>query len=140
MVLAALVPHVVDALVERHTRAVVDRLELDGSVRGLGYVADDMEGRQHRELVVGLARERAGVQVRRARRRGGECTAEQGGKRGGSRGEHGFTFEGFDTCCCQPLPPGFPARVGDCPPLGSVPAHRWNRSNRGWCGDGLRRL
>ena len=74
MVLAALVPHVIYALVIRHARAIVDRLERDGSVRGLGDVADDVEGRQHRVLVVGLARERAGVRVRR---HGGERTAAE---------------------------------------------------------------
>ena len=35
VVLAALVPHVVDSLVVRHAGAVVDGLESDASIRGL---------------------------------------------------------------------------------------------------------
>ena len=87
-----LVPDVPDALVERDAGAVVDRLERDGSVRGLGHVADDVEGRQHRVLVVGLARERAGVRVRRRRRRrrrrvGGRRRQRRRG--GGGSEQHG---------------------------------------------------
>ena len=44
VVLAALVPHVVDALVERHARAIVDWLECDGPVRRLRDVADNVKG------------------------------------------------------------------------------------------------
>ena len=98
VVLAALVPHMVYSLIERHTRAVVDRLELDGSIRGLGYVADNMEYRQHRELVVVLARERAGVLVWRAQRRRWEGP---GPLRGGAaaRAEVGARVE--DCGCCH---------------------------------------
>ena len=58
VVLAALMPDVVQALVEGHARAVVDRLQLDAAVGGLGDVADDVEDREHRLLGVGLTRQR----------------------------------------------------------------------------------
>ena len=66
--LAALVPDVPDALVECHTRAIVDGLERDALVRVLGHVPDDVEGRQHRLLVVGLARQRNRRHLRLVRR------------------------------------------------------------------------
>ena len=57
MVLAALVPHVVQTLVKSDATAVVDGFQRDVAAAALGDVADNMEYREHWLLGVGLARQ-----------------------------------------------------------------------------------
>eukprot|EP01046_Picozoa_sp_COSAG06_P094694 COSAG06_NODE_40835_length_398_cov_0.575251_1_plen_48_part_10 len=47
MVLAALVPHVVQTLVKSDATAVVDGFQRDVAAAALGDVADNMEYREH---------------------------------------------------------------------------------------------
>jgi hypothetical protein len=63
VVLAALVPDVVDTLRVGYAGAVVDRLELDRAVHVLGDVPYDVIDGQHRLLGVRLAGERVAVDV-----------------------------------------------------------------------------
>ena len=68
MVLAALVPDVVQPLIVGHSAGIVDRLKLDRTVNCLRYISYNVESRQHWELLVVLTSERPSMVVWGARR------------------------------------------------------------------------
>ena len=57
VILTALMPHVVQALVKSDANAVVDGFEGNVATAALGDVADNVEYREHWLLGVGLARQ-----------------------------------------------------------------------------------